>query len=79
MIVPKPISDAEREATLLKLYAWYSEWSTIARLVLTRRDHQIAIGIAKRRKTKKEAPASSAPPRDPPAGSATSATKAANS
>ena len=58
MIVPKPISDAERDATLLKLYAWHNEWSTIARLVLTRRDHQIAIGIAKRRKAKKgEAPA----------------------
>lgn len=63
MIAPKPISDAERDATLLKLYAWHNEWSTIARLVLTRRDHQIAVGIAKRRKTKKaDAPAVPAAP-----------------
>jgi hypothetical protein len=61
MVVPKPISDAERDATLMKLYAWHNEWSTIARLVLTRRDHQIAVGIAKRRKAKKdEAPAAPA-------------------
>jgi hypothetical protein len=53
LIVTKPISDAEREATLQKLYAWHNEWSTIARMVLTRRDHQIAVGIAKRRKAKK--------------------------
>jgi hypothetical protein len=56
LIMPKPISDAEREATLLKLYAWHNEWSAIARLVLTRRDHQIAVGIAKRRKAKKGEP-----------------------
>lgn len=63
MIAPKPISDAEREATLRKLYAWHNEWSTIARLVLTRRDHQIAVGIAKRRKAKKgEVPAVPAVP-----------------
>jgi hypothetical protein len=62
MIVPKLISDAERDATLLKLYAWHNEWSTIARLVLTRRDHQIAVGIAKRRKARKgEATATPAP------------------
>ncbi len=61
MVAPKPISDAERDATLMKLYAWHNEWSTIARLVLTRRDHQIAVGIAKRRKAKKaEAPAAPA-------------------
>lgn len=68
MIVPKPISDTEREATLLKLYAWHNEWSTIARLVLTRRDHQIAVGIAKRRKVKKgDAPAVPAAPTEKPA------------
>lgn len=53
VVVTKPISDEEREKTLGRLYAWYNEWSTIARLVLTRRDHQIAVGIAKRRKAKK--------------------------
>lgn len=65
MVVLQPISDAEREATLLKLYTWHNEWSTIARLVLTRRDHQISVGIAKRRKAKKEDV--SAPPPPPPA------------
>jgi hypothetical protein len=53
VVVTKPISDEEREKTLGRLYAWYNEWSTIARLALTRRDHQIAVGIAKRRKAKK--------------------------
>lgn len=53
-----PISAEEREATLQRLYAWHNEWSTIARMVLVRRDHQIAVGIAKRRKAQKgEAPA----------------------
>ena len=57
LVVEAPISDAEREATLQKLYAWFNEWSTIARMVLVRRDHQIAVGIAKRRKAKKGAAA----------------------
>jgi hypothetical protein len=48
-----PISAEEREATLQRLYAWHNEWSAIARMVLVRRDHQIVIGIAKRRKAKK--------------------------
>jgi hypothetical protein len=54
VVMTKPVSDAEREKTLTQLYAWYNEWSTIARLALTRRDHQIAVGIAKRRKPKKD-------------------------
>jgi hypothetical protein len=54
VVVTKPISDEEREKTLGRLYAWYNEWSSIARLALTRRDHQIAVGIAKRRKAKKK-------------------------
>jgi hypothetical protein len=53
VVVTKPISDEEREKTLKRLHAWYNEWSSIARLALTRRDHQIAVGIAKRRKAKK--------------------------
>jgi hypothetical protein len=68
LIVTKPISDVEREATLQTLYAWHNEWSTIARMVLTRRDHQIAVGIAKRRKAKKgEAPSVTAAPAEKPA------------
>lgn len=57
VVVTNPISDEEREKTLGRLYAWYNEWSSIARLALTRRDHQIAVGIAKRRKAKKGEPA----------------------
>ena len=57
LVVTAPISAEEREATLQKLYAWHNEWSTLARMVLVRRDHQIAVGIAKRRKAKKGAAA----------------------
>jgi hypothetical protein len=66
--VTKPISDEEREKTLLDLYGWHNEWSTIARVVLTRRDHQIQVGIAKRRKAKKDDASSTtpAPPATPP-------------
>jgi hypothetical protein len=66
VIMTKPVSDAEREQTLNQLYAWYNEWSTSARLALTRRDHQIAVGIAKRRKPKKDEA-----PRGPDAPAAT--------
>jgi hypothetical protein len=69
VVVTKPISDEEREKTLLSLYAWHNEWSTIAHMVLTRRDHKIQVGIAKRRKSKKnETPP--APPGTPPASPA---------
>jgi hypothetical protein len=34
---------------LLELREWHDEWSEIARIVLTRRDHQIRVGIAERR------------------------------
>ncbi len=40
----------------------YNEWSTIARVVLSRRDHQIQVGIAKRRKKKTEAPSTTPTP-----------------
>lgn len=82
VVVTKPISDEEREKTLLQLHAWHNEWSTIAHMVLTRRDHQIQVGIAKRRKSKKKEapppakpPAPPAPPAAPPAIPAAPATK----
>jgi hypothetical protein len=68
VVMTKPISDEEREKTQIRLYAWHNEWTTIARIVLTRRDHQIAVGIAKRRKAKKD---------EPPAGPAVKAEKPA--
>lgn len=36
---------------LLALREWYEEWSEIARLVVTRRDHLIRLGLATRRTT----------------------------
>ena len=47
---PAPVvSDAEREKILAELYAWHTMWSTIARNVITRRQHLISLGIAARR------------------------------
>lgn len=41
---------------LLKLHAWYGEWSEVARAVIKRRDHLIRLGLAKRKKTAKGEP-----------------------
>ena len=50
-------SDAAEEApsneAVLKLYAWYGEWSEVARAVIKRRDHLIRLGLAKRKKAAK--------------------------
>jgi hypothetical protein len=44
----KEIVDA-RTTSLGALYAWYSEWTEIAREVITKRADRISLGIAKRR------------------------------
>jgi hypothetical protein len=44
------LSDAERLQILTELYGWISDWSATARLVITRRQHLIALGIASPRK-----------------------------
>lgn len=44
-------------AALLKLHAWYREWSETARSVITRRDYLIRLGLAKRKGRKGEGPA----------------------
>jgi hypothetical protein len=53
-------SDAADEApsneALMKLHAWYGEWSEVARAVIKRRDHLIRLGLAKRKKTAKGEP-----------------------
>lgn len=53
-------SDAANEPpsneALLRLHAWYGEWSEVARAVIKRRDHLIRLGLAKRKKTTKGAP-----------------------
>jgi len=44
-----PTDDAAFEQALLSLREWYVEWSEIARIVVRRRDHLIALGLASRR------------------------------
>jgi hypothetical protein len=51
-----PVSDDERQAILHELHAWFIDWSTTARSVLDRRDHQIRLGLARRRKSKTDDP-----------------------
>ncbi len=47
--------DGAPNEALLKLHAWYGEWSEVARAVIKRRDHLIRLGLAKRKKTAKGA------------------------
>jgi hypothetical protein len=53
---PDPSAEA-RQADLIALRAWYDDWSETARSVITRRDHLIRLGLAKRKKSAKGAPA----------------------
>lgn len=51
-----PISEAGRkqyEENLVALRGWYDDWSETARAVITRRDHLISLGLAKRKKKEK--------------------------
>jgi hypothetical protein len=48
--------DGVPNEALLKLHAWYGEWSEVARAVIKRRDHLIRLGLAKRKKTAKGSP-----------------------
>lgn len=47
-------SEAEQQKALLKLWSWYCEWSETARVVITRRDHLIRLGLAKPKRTSKK-------------------------
>lgn len=47
---------AASRATLLPLRAWYEEWSEIARARISRKDYLIRLGLAQRKKPKKEPP-----------------------
>jgi len=42
-----------RQIELVALRAWYDDWSETARSVITRRDHLIRLGLAKRKKAAK--------------------------
>lgn len=48
-------NDSDQERRLMALYELWKEWSTIARAVLTRRSHLIAVGLLER-KPRKVAP-----------------------
>jgi hypothetical protein len=45
-----PLSNEERTVIVEQLYAWLTDWSTYAKTVITRRDHLIRLGLAKRKK-----------------------------
>ena len=64
----------EQEQALLKLYAWYEDWSETAHATIRRRDHLIRLGLARRRprrftepKGKEEVPADQEPETKEPA------------
>jgi hypothetical protein len=48
----------KRQQTARKLDAWLRDWRETARVLITRRDHQIRLGLAERRAPKAEAAAS---------------------
>jgi hypothetical protein len=56
---------AKRLDALRKVYAWLLSWTDIARTVVTRRDHLIRLGLAKRRAPKSKKPVV-VPPVTPP-------------
>lgn len=51
---PPLASEAEQQKALLKLWSWYSEWSETARVVISRRDHLIRLGLAKPKRHSKK-------------------------
>lgn len=62
--VPPPSTEAPPDARtedLLRLRAWLTDWAETARCVLTRRDHLIRIGVAKRRTNGKDEPVTPVP------------------
>ncbi|HEU4534905.1 MAG TPA: hypothetical protein VFS00_12335 [Polyangiaceae bacterium] len=61
IVPPAPAGNpAERRRVLAALRAWFDEWSSSARVVLTKRAHRIRMGLATRRSPSKPEP-------DPPA------------
>jgi hypothetical protein len=48
--------EAKRTETLRKIHVWVTAWSEMARIVITRRDQLIRLGIAKRRSQRAAAP-----------------------
>jgi len=58
---------AERLKNLAELRAFYDEWAEIARIVITRRDYLIRLGLAKRKSGESEEPAEPEQPETPAA------------
>ena len=65
-IKPDPKAEADRRQARLDLYAFYNEWSEIARADIKRRDHLIQLGLAKRKVAKKKAAKKGEPMKDEP-------------
>jgi hypothetical protein len=61
VVLVAPVSDEERTQALMALYRWLSDWSSAAKIVITRRDHLIRLGLAKRKKTAKTKKAAATP------------------
>jgi hypothetical protein len=59
MAEPDP---AVRQQTAKKLDAWLRDWRESARVLITRRDYQIRLGLAERRAAKTESPVIEEPP-----------------
>ena len=47
-------ADTAYEQSLIALRSWYEEWSDIARSTITRKDHLIRMGLAKRKSPEKK-------------------------
>ncbi len=60
----QPAGADKKQEELIALYAWFSEWSEVARTLIKRRDHLIALGLASRKK-KQAAPAPAPSPTAP--------------
>jgi hypothetical protein len=67
VVLVTPVSDAERTQALVDLYRWLSDWSATAKLVISRRDHLIRLGLAKRKKVAKAKKGETPPANNTPA------------
>jgi outer membrane biosynthesis protein TonB len=71
---PAAVSPLNYEQALRRLRAWYAEWSEVARAVITRRDHLIVLGLARRRNSAEKDPPAPQPPAPPTTTTQTPAT-----
>jgi hypothetical protein len=51
--LPAAVDPGARQEALIKLYAWYKDWSQTAHSVIKKKAHQITLGIAKRKSPRK--------------------------